>query len=277
MTEHLYSAAPAPSAMPIPPGALESVWQLRSTVVRPAAPRMASATSPTRAVAPPARIPAEETLHLVRVVVVDDQAITRNGIRFSLLDYHDIEVVAMVGSGEEALEACARFHPDVVLMDLLMPGMGGMEAIAALHACAPETHVVALTNFQDGGLVEEALEAGAIGYLLKDITVEDLAQAIRLAGRGIPTLAPVAGQALVQTITSRPPRIGQDLTQQERKVLDLLTAGLSNQQIAEHLVITLATVKFHIRRIRSKLGTSSRTETVVLALRHHLVPSARSA
>ncbi|HEU5438720.1 MAG TPA: response regulator transcription factor [Ktedonobacterales bacterium] len=217
--------------------------------------------------------PTEQPQQLVRVMVVDDQPIVRSGIQFALLDTQDIEVVAMVGSGEEAIDACIRLHPDVVLMDLLMPGMGGMDAIAALHAHAPETHVVALTSFQEGHLVEEALRAGATGYLLKDVGVEELAKAIRLAQRGIPTLAPAAAQALVHAVASRPPKIGQDLTQREREVLALLTAGLTNQQIAERLVITSATVKFHTRSIRSKLGTSSRTETAVLAMRHHLVPS----
>jgi two-component system, NarL family, response regulator LiaR len=201
-------------------------------------------------------------------MVVDDQPIVRSGIQFALLDTQDIE---MVGSGEEAIDACIRLHPDVVLMDLLMPGMRGMDAIAALHAHAPETHVVALTSFQEGHLVEEALRAGATGYLLKDVGVEELAKAIRLAQRGIPTLVPAP--ALAHAVASRPPKIGQDLTQREREVLELLTAGLTNQQIAERLVITTATVKFHTRSIRSKLGTSSRTEIAVLAMRHHLVPS----
>ena len=216
---------------------------------------------------------AERPQRSIRIVVVDDQVIMRAGIQFSLLDYDDIEVVAMVGSGEEALEACMRLHPDVVLMDLLMPGMGGIEAIKALHEDAPEIHAIALSGIAEGNIVEDALRAGATGYLLKDVDVPALADAIRLAERGIPSLAPAAGQALAHTVASRPPRIGQDLTPQARKVLELLAAGLSNQQIAEQLVITQATVKFHIRRIRSKLGTSTRTETAVQALRHQLVPS----
>ncbi|HEX8035038.1 MAG TPA: response regulator transcription factor [Ktedonobacterales bacterium] len=207
----------------------------------------------------------------IRVLQVDDHVVMGNGIRFSLLAFPDIEVIAQATSGEEGLALCEQLHPDVVLMDLIMPGMGGVAAITVLHAQWPEVQVIALTSFEEGSLVEEALRAGAIGYLLKDVDVDELGKAIRLARRGIPILAPMAAQALVHAVAARPPKIGQDLTDREREVLGLLAEGLSNQQIAERLVITPATVKFHTRSIRSKLGTSSRTETVVLALQHHLV------
>lgn len=210
-----------------------------------------------------------------RVLVVDDQPVVRNGVVFSLLAYADLEVVAQAGTGEEALRACFDSDPapDVVLMDLIMPGMGGVEAIRALHADLPQVQIIVLTSYQEGTLVEDALQAGAIGYLLKDVAIDELAKAIRLAARGMPILAPAAAQALVHNVARRPPPIGHDLTEREREVLDLLASGLSNQQIADRLVITPATVKFHTRSIRSKLGTSSRTETVVLALNNHLVHS----
>ncbi|MGZ3676655.1 MAG: LuxR C-terminal-related transcriptional regulator, partial [Ktedonobacterales bacterium] len=159
----------------------------------------------------------------------------------------------------------------VVLMDLIMPGMGGVAAIAALHARWPAIQVIALTSFQEASLVEEALRAGAIGYLLKDVAVDELAKAIRLARRGIPMLAPLAAQALVRAAATRPPKIGQDLTDREREVLELLAKGRSYPQIAERLVITLATVKFHTRGIHRKLGTTSRTQIAILALHHHLI------
>jgi NarL family two-component system response regulator LiaR len=211
-----------------------------------------------------------------RVLVVDDHTVLRNGIAVSLLAYPDVEVVAQADTGEGALRYCADADapPDVVLMDLIMPGMGGVATIQALHAAYPQIQIIVLTSYQEGSRVEEALQAGAIGYLIKDVSIEDLAKAIRLAHRGMPVLAPAAAQALVHTVVRRPPAIGQDLTERERGVLALLAEGLSNQQIAERLVITTATVKFHTRSIRSKLGTSSRTETVVLALNHHLVPTA---
>jgi two-component system, NarL family, response regulator LiaR len=210
-----------------------------------------------------------------RVMIVDDQPIVCNGVAFSLLAYPDLEVVAQAGTGEEALHACFDSDPlpDVVLMDLIMPGMGGVEAIRALHAELPQVQIIVLTSYQEGTLVEDALQAGAIGYLLKDVAIDELAKAIRLAARGMPILAPAAAQALVHNVARRPPPIGHDLTEREREVLDLLASGLSNQQIADRLVITPATVKFHTRSIRSKLGTSSRTETVVLALNNHLVHS----
>lgn len=215
------------------------------------------------------------TPRTTRVLVVDDHTVVRNGITFSLLAFADLDVVAQACTGEEALALCAEAEvpPDVVLMDLLMPGMGGVAAIRALHDAYPQVQIIALTSFQEGSLVEEALQAGAIGYLLKDVAVEELAKAIRLAHSGMPILAPAAAQALVHTVVRRPPTLGQDLTDREREVLGLLTEGLSNQKIAERLVITPATVKFHTRSIRSKLGTSSRTETVVLAIHHHLVPA----
>ncbi len=217
----------------------------------------------------------QENAPPTRVLIVDDHVLIRNGIALSLLAYPDFEIIAEATTGEEALNFCAEAEelPDVVLMDLLMPGMGGVAAIRTLHAAYPQVQVIALTGFQEGGLVEEALQAGAIGYLLKDVAIDDLAKAIRLAARGMPTLAPAAAQALVHTVVRRPPPLGQDLTDREREVLALLSEGLSNQQIAERLVITSATVKFHTRSIRSKLGTSSRTETVALALNNHLVPS----
>lgn len=273
MTQQLSVSSPGPSEMPPPTGSLDSTWTFPSQLAQPGVPQTPAEYTPAPAPASLAAASAQPPPRPVRVVVVDDQPIVRSGIQFALLDNHDIEVVAMVSSGEEAIDTCIRLRPDVVLMDLLMPGMGGMEAIAALHAHASETHVVVLTSFQEGQLVEDALRAGATGYLLKDVGVEELAKAIRLAQRGIPTLAPAAAQALVHAVASRPPKIGQDLTQREREVLELLTAGLTNQQIAERLVITPATVKFHTRSIRSKLGTSSRTETAILAMRHHLVPS----
>jgi two-component system, NarL family, response regulator LiaR len=218
---------------------------------------------------------AQGNLPQTRVLIVDDHVVVRNGVAFSLLAYPDLEVIAQAATGEEALRACMESDtlPDVVLMDLMMPGMGGVAAIRALHTDFPQIQIIALTSFQEGSLVEEALQAGAIGYLLKDVAVEELAKAIRLAARGMPILAPAAAQALVHTVVRRPPAIGHDLTEREREVLGLLAEGLSNQQIAERMVITPATVKFHTRSIRSKLGTSSRTETVVLALNHHLVPS----
>jgi two-component system, NarL family, response regulator LiaR len=208
----------------------------------------------------------------VRLMIVDDHAVLRRGVVASLSDFEDIEVVAEAGSGEDALVLCQAGMPDVVLIDLMMPpGMSGVEAIQALHDTCPDVQLIAFTSFRDETLVEEALRAGAISYLLKDAAPEELAKAIRLASQGMPVLAPAATQSLVHALARRQPKLGYDLTERERQVLALLAAGLSNQNIAERLVITPATVKFHTRSIRHKLGTTSRTETAILALQNHLI------
>lgn len=208
----------------------------------------------------------------IRVMIVDDHPVVRMGIRFALQAFDDFEVVGEAASGQEAIDLGAHIQPDVVLMDLVMPGMNGVETTSVLREACPKTHVLALTSFPEGQLVQEALHAGAIGYLLKDVSVDELARAVRLADQGQPSLAPAAGQALVQTATQAP-KLGHDLTEREREVLALLVEGLSNQQVAERLVISPATVKFHISSIRSKLRASSRTEVVILAMQHKLVKS----
>lgn len=219
----------------------------------------------------------DERARAIRLLIVDDHPVVRNGIAFSLLAFSDLEVIAQASSGEEALRACAEADPapDVIVMDLMMPGMGGIAAIQALRAAAPQSQIITLTSFYDGALVEEALRAGSIGYLLKDTSVEELSRAIRQARRGTPVLAPAAAQALAHAVSRRPPPLGQDLTEREREVLRLLAEGMTNQQIAELLVITTATVKFHTRSIRNKLGAATRTEMVVLALRNNLTTTAQ--
>jgi NarL family two-component system response regulator LiaR len=211
-----------------------------------------------------------EPLEPIQVMIVDDHPVVRNGIRFSLLAFDDIKVLGEAGSGAEMLDLCAQLQPDVVLMDLLMPGMNGVETTRTLRAAFPQIKVLALTSFQEGNLVQEALQAGAIGYLLKDVSIDELARAVRLAAQGLPTLAPAAGRALVQT-AAQAPKIGHDLTEREKEVLALLVEGLTNHQIADRLVISPATVKFHVSSIRSKLGASNRTEVVIRAMQHKLV------
>jgi NarL family two-component system response regulator LiaR len=207
----------------------------------------------------------------VRLMIVDDHAVLRRGVVASLSEFEDIEVVAEAGSGEEFLAVCQVVMPHVALIDLMMPGMGGVAAIQALHDIAPDVQMIAFTSFREDALVEEALRAGAISYLLKDIAPDELAKAIRLASQGMPVLAPAATQSLVHALAQRHPKLGFDLTERERQVLTLLAEGHSNQIIAERLVITSATVKFHTRSIRHKLGTTSRTETAILALQNHLI------
>ena len=207
----------------------------------------------------------------IRVMTVDDHEILRGGIRFLLLAFDDIELVGEAHSGEEALVLCGQVQPDVVLMDMMMPGMNGVEATQELRKRYPDVQVVALTSFHDPNLVHGVIEAGAIGYLLKGASMDELGEAIRAAQAGRPTLVPEAVQALVQSAGS-PQQIGYDLTERERDVLALLVQGLSNAAIAEDLVVSTAAAKYHVSSILSKLGASNRTEAVALALQHELVP-----
>jgi len=206
----------------------------------------------------------------IRVMLVDDHAVVRSGLSAFLLAFDDLELVAEAGGGEEAVRLCEQLQPDVVLMDLVMPGMDGAAASRAIRERCPQIQIIALTSFKEKELVQGALEAGAIGYLLKNVTADELADAIRAAHAGRPTLAPEAAQALIQA-TREPPSPGYDLTERERQVLALMVEGLSNPEIAERLVVSPSTVKFHVSNILSKLGVAGRTEAVALAVQHHLV------
>jgi two-component system, NarL family, response regulator LiaR len=206
----------------------------------------------------------------IRVLIVDDHTMVRRGLTTFLKVFDDMELAGEAASGQAAVEQCARLQPDVVLMDMVMPEMDGATATRLIRKLSPKIQVLALTSFKEEILVQSALQAGAIGYLLKDISADELAEAIRSAHAGRSTLSPEASQALVHA-SSQPPAPGLDLTERERVVLTCMAEGLNNTQIAARLGVSPSTVKSHVSNILAKLGVASRTEAVSLALRNRLV------
>jgi len=206
----------------------------------------------------------------IRVILVDDHEMVRKGLALFLKAFDDLELVGEAGSGAAAIQLCTEILPDVVLMDMVMPEMDGVVTTQAICQQFPQIQVIALTSFMEGDLVKNALEAGAIAYLLKDVSADELARAIRAAHSGRATLSPEAAQALVQS-SNHPPVPGLDLTDREREVLALMVEGLNNTQIAEELTVSPSTIKSHVSSILSKLGVTTRTEAVTLAFRHKLV------
>jgi NarL family two-component system response regulator LiaR len=211
-----------------------------------------------------------QTSASIRVMIVDDHAMVRRGLSTFLKVKPDLELVGEARSGKEALVVCEQIRPDVILMDLLMPEMDGMATTRAIRERWPEIQIIALTSFQDRDLVQKALQAGAISYLLKNVSANDLAEAIRAAHAGRSTLAPEAIQALVQA-EHQPTIQDYDLTSREREVLALLVEGLSNPEIAERLSVSRSTAKAHVSNILSKLGVTNRAEAVAMAVQQNLV------
>jgi NarL family two-component system response regulator LiaR len=206
----------------------------------------------------------------IRVVIVDDHLLVRSGLEAVLALFDDIRLVAQASSGVEAVTVCRREQPDVVLMDLVMPEMNGVEATRRVLEACPGTRVVALTSFTDEGLVEDTLRAGAIGYLMKNVSADQLADAVRAAHSGRSTLAPEAADVLVRAVAA-PKATADNLSQREREVLALMAEGLTNADIAGRLVIGVSTVKTHVSSIMAKLGVATRTEACSVAIRRGLV------
>lgn len=204
----------------------------------------------------------------IRVLIVDDHDMLREGLATFLKAFPDMEMVGEAANGLEAIERSRELSPDVVLMDLVMPEMDGVTAIKAIHAERPGTAIIALSSFGEERLVRSALESGALSYLLKNVSAESLAEAIRLACAGISSLSPEASTAVVRGHESPAPL--DDLTPREREILRLLVDGRTNAEIAAHLGLSLYTVKNHVRNLLGKLGAGSRTEAVSLALQSGL-------
>jgi NarL family two-component system response regulator LiaR len=206
---------------------------------------------------------------VIRVIVVDDHDMVRKGIAAYLKGAPDISLVGEAGDGVRALQLCAEVSPDVALLDLIMPRMDGMETLKEIRVKYPQVRVLILTSFQERDQVQEALKLGATGYLLKNVTGEELLSSIRSASQGRPSMAPEVTQELI--LHAQHPRLGDDLTAREREVLMLMVDGLSNPQIAEKLCISRSTARAHVSNILSKLGVSKRAEAVSVALRNKLV------
>jgi NarL family two-component system response regulator LiaR len=210
------------------------------------------------------------TSQVIRVMLVDDHNVVRSGLATFLKAYDDLELVGEAKNGLEAVNLCRQKKPDVILMDLMMPEMDGIAATWAILADYPEIKIIAMTSFEEEELVQGVLSAGAMGYLLKNVTADDLAKAIRDAVSGRSTLSPEAATALIHaTRPTKQPAF--DLTEREREVLNLVVQGHSNQQIADAMVISVATVKAHISSILSKLQVSSRSEAIAYAIKHKIV------
>jgi NarL family two-component system response regulator LiaR len=206
----------------------------------------------------------------IRVMLVDDHMMVRRGLATFLKVFDDLQLVGEAENGVAAIQLCGEVLPDVVLMDMFMPDMDGATATRAIRQQFPQVQVIALTSFKEGELIKKTLEAGAIAYLLKDVSADDLVRAIRAAHAGRATLSPEAAQALVET-ANQPPMKGLDLTEREREVLALMVEGLNNTQIAGRLTVSPSTIKSHVSNVLSKLGVVSRTEAVSLALRNRIV------
>jgi len=206
----------------------------------------------------------------IQVMLVDDHNVVRSGLATFLRAYDDLELVGEAKNGLEALNLCRKKKPDVILMDLMMPEMDGIAATRAILADYPDIKIIAMTSFEEEELVQGVLAAGAISYLLKNVSSDELAAAIRAAFLGRSTLSPEAATALIHaTRPTKQPSF--DLTEREREVLNLVVQGHSNQQIADAMVITVATVKAHISNILSKMEVSSRTEAIAYAIKHKIV------
>jgi two-component system, NarL family, response regulator LiaR len=205
----------------------------------------------------------------IRVLIVDDHSVVCEGLRRFLLRDPELAVVGEAADGAQAIELARQLCPDVVLMDLLMPVMDGIEATAAIRSALPETEVIVLTSVLESAAVVGAVKAGAIGYLLKDTQAPELRRAIKAAAAGQVQLSPQASTYLMREV--RAPAMPEPLTEREMEVLRLLVQGLSNKEIGRHLQIVEDTVKVHVKHILAKLGVQSRTQAALYATRLGLV------
>jgi NarL family two-component system response regulator LiaR len=206
----------------------------------------------------------------VRVLIVDDHPMVRSGLKDFIQAYDWMEWAGEAQNGIDAVEFCRENEVDVILMDIMMPLMDGSEATRRILSLGKPIKVIIITSFHEQELVQRALQAGATSYLLKNVTADELAAAIWAASSGHSVLAPEATQALIRSEQKNPP-LGDDLTERELEVLNLLARGLSNQEMADSQSVSIATIKFHLANIFSKLGAKNRTEATTIALKNNLV------
>jgi NarL family two-component system response regulator LiaR len=211
-----------------------------------------------------------DDLQPIKVMIVDDHPVIRDGLKNMLIAFDDLEFSDEAENGRIALDRCRQNTPDVILMDILMPEADGIQATRAILDEFPQVKIIILTSYPKDDLIQEALEAGAIGYILKNATIDSLAEAIRAAHAGQPTLAPEATKALIR-ITTGPLKLGSDLSKREKEVLALIVEGLSNEEIAERLVISPATARHHVSACIEKLNASNRAQAAVLGVKLGLV------
>ena len=205
-----------------------------------------------------------------KVMIVDDHPIVRDGMKNMLLVFEDLEFAGEAENGREALACLRNIAPDVILMDIAMPEMGGIPATRVIMEEYPQVKIIMLTSYPEDELIQESLQAGAMGFLLKNSTIDTLANAIRSVYAGQPVLAPEVTKALIR-IKTAPVKPGSDLSQREQEVLALMVDGLSNEEIAERLVISPATARHHVSACIQKLGASNRAQASAMAVKLRLV------
>ena len=206
----------------------------------------------------------------IKVMIVDDHMLVRDGINLLLSTFDDIQVISVVDSGDKAFSLCKQEQPDVILMDLVMPNQDGPQTIERIMKQFPEIKVIALTSFVEEDLVVRSIQAGAIGYLLKNVSADKLAEAIHAATVGQSTIESVAAQILLQA-SQKPTQVGDNLTERERQVLALIAEGMTNKEIAQQLSLSPDTVRVYVSHVLAKLGVGNRTEAARLALENNLV------
>lgn len=210
----------------------------------------------------------------IRVMLVDDHAMVRKGLITFLKAFKDLELIGEASNGAEAIRLCEQELPDVILMDIVMPEMDGIQTTTAILEKYPDVKIIALTSFKEDHIVKAVMEAGAIGFVEKDVSIEDLGDAIRKAQKGQGVLSDDATNALIR-MANRPESFGDNLTPRELEVLAQMAEGLTNSDIAEKLMISALTVKTHVGRILSKLEVSNRTEAVTLAIKNKILPDSK--